>query len=217
MNLRGPDLSAEELASWLNPFGERPIVILHGGSASGPFVPALSGPNRIVITGTRSGEEVNYTRFGERLADVIASAEADINRDGTTSVLEAALSAAQRVRAEYAEASRLVSEHALIDDNGDKLGTPADWFEGIRVSKRPDKGSAAVDGFRAHQIALISTDADKMLTPEQRRVRDRLEQELETIRARKAALPEADYLRQIDSVLQKLAPLYLPSTDKPAR
>jgi hypothetical protein len=110
-----------------------------------------------------------------------------------------------------------VSEHALIDDNGDKLGTPADWFEGIRVSKRPDKGSAAVDGFRAHQIALISTDADKMLTPEQRRVRDRLEQELETIRARKAALPEADYLRQIDSVLQKLAPLYLPSTDKPAR
>jgi hypothetical protein len=213
LNLRGPDLAAEELAGWLAPLDKRPVVILNGGSASGPFVPVLSGPNRIVITGTRSGEELNYARFGERMADEIANPNADIDQDGSTSLLEAALSAAQRVRAEYAEDNRLVSEHALIDDNGDKLGTPAEWFEGTRVVKRPDKGGA-VDGFRAHQIALVPTDTDKLLTPEQRRMRDQLEQELEKLRARKGTLTDAVYLNELEVILRKLAPLYLPAASK---
>ena len=210
LNVRGPDVSSEELAGWLAPLKERQVIIVNGGSASGPFVPLLSGPNRIVISATRSAEEVNYARFGERFADAVGSAEADIDRDGSTSVLEAFLSASQRVNAEYKEANRLASEHALIDDNGDKLGTPAEWFEGVRVVKRPDKGGA-VDGFRAHQIALMTTAAEQTLTAEQRRTRDGLEQELEKLRARKAQLAEPEYLRELEIILRKLAAIYLPT------
>ena len=77
--------------------------------------------------------------------------------------------------------------------------------------KRPAKGGA-VDGFRAHQIALITTEAEQTLTAEQRRTRDGLE--LEKLRARKAQLAEPEYLRDLESILQKLAAIYLPPPPK---
>jgi hypothetical protein len=207
-NLHGPDVSAEELAGWLKPLERRPVVLVHGGSASGPFVPALSGPQRIVITATRSGDEVNYARFGEKFAAAVASPDADLDQDGTTSLLEAFLFAAKQTQSFYADATRMLTEHALIDDNGDKLGTPADWFKGTRVVKRPDNSSAAADGLRAHQIALIESPETRALSPEQRAQRDTLEQQLEKIRARRSQLPEADYLREIEMVLRQLAAIY---------
>ena len=40
-----------------------------------------------------------------------------------------------------------MTEHALIDDNGDGQGTPADWFQGIRVVEvRGDCGGDAGGG-----------------------------------------------------------------------
>ena len=77
LNLRGPDVSAAELREWLAPF-QRPMVIVHGGSASAPFLNALSGPNRIVITATENANEINYARFGERFATAVSNPDADI-------------------------------------------------------------------------------------------------------------------------------------------
>ena len=76
-NLRGPDLSATELAALLKPF-KRPVAVIDTASASGPFINKLSAPNRVVITATRSGFEVNYTRFGKYLAEAIADPKADL-------------------------------------------------------------------------------------------------------------------------------------------
>ena len=94
-NLRGPDLSATELAALLKPF-KRPVAVIDTASASGPFINKLSAPNRVVITATRSGFEVNYTRFGKYLAEAIADPKADLDKDGQTSLLEAFLMAARR-------------------------------------------------------------------------------------------------------------------------
>ena len=176
LNLRGPDITAEELSEWLAPL-KRPVVVIHGGSASAPFLAALSAPNRVVITATASGDEVNYARFGERFAENIGNRAADIDQDGQTSLLEAFLSAAQQVRTFYTEAGRMASEHPLLDDNGDKLGVSPDWFRGTRVVKRPEN-SQPVDGFRARQIVLMDTAAEKALTPGQRLLRDQYEQEI---------------------------------------
>ena len=170
LNLRGPDITADELAEWLAPL-QRPVVVVHGGSASAPFLVAVSATNRVVITATASGDEVDYARFGERFAESIGSPSADIDQDGQTSLLEAFLSAARQVGNFYAEAGRMASEHPLLDDNGDKLGVPPDWFRGTRVVKRPESGQP-VDGFRAHQIALVGDAAERALTPEQRQRRD---------------------------------------------
>ena len=210
-NLRGPDVSGAELAQWLTPMAERTVIVVHGGSASGPFIPLFSGRNRIIISATRSGDEVNYARFGERFAHAIASSRADLDQDGSTSLLEAFLQAAKEAQTLYTENGRMATEHALLDDNGDKLGTPVDWFQGVRVVKRPDGQTAAPDGFRAHQLALLEASNAPVLTPEQRQLRDELEQELEAVRRRQGQLSEPEYLRELERVLRRLSELYSPA------
>lgn len=206
LNLRGPDLTAAELAGWLNEV-RRPVVLVHGGSASAPFLTALSRPGRIIITATRSGHETNYARFGGYFAQAIASTEADIDRDGQTSLLESFVTAARRVRAFYDENARLVTEHPLIDDNGDGQGTPADWFRGTRVIRQPE-GSHEPDGDRARLIALVPTEAERELAPEQRERRDQLERELAALRARKEAMASEAYDAALEAILRQLASVY---------
>ena len=52
------------------------------------------------------------------------------------------------------------------------------------------------------------SDAEKSLAPEFRAQRDKLELEVEALRARKAKLPEAEYYAQLEPLLVKLARLY---------
>lgn len=207
LNLRGPDLSATALGEWLDPL-ERTLIFIHGGSASAPFINRLSKPNRILMTATRSGTELNYARFGERFARVISSREGDANQDGQVSLLEAFVSAAQSVEQFYKDEGRLASEHALIDDNGDSVGTPSDWFRGERLVKQPE-GDTIPDGFRSRQIAFIASEQERLLTPDQRFARDRLEAELETLRSKKSAMDENEYYQQLEQVLLKLGEIYL--------
>ncbi len=204
-NLRGPDLTPAELAGWLVPF-ERPLVLVHAFSASAPFLPALTGTNRVVVTATRSGHEVNYSRFGDHLAAVLADPAADLDRDGQTSLLEAFLAAAARVAEFYKTEGRLATEHALIEDNGDGRGTPADWFRGVRAVKRPAAG-AWPDGTRAHQIHLLPGAAERALSPETRARRDALEREVFRLREHKTGRPEAEYYRDLERLLLELAEL----------
>lgn len=77
-NLRGPDVSATELAEWLQET-KRPVVIVNCASASGPFINQLSGENRVIVTATKSGTEQNYARFGEFLSHAIASPDSDLD------------------------------------------------------------------------------------------------------------------------------------------
>ena len=49
-NLPGPDLSAMELDAMLEPHSDIRWVIVNGAPSSGPFIQALSAPNRVVVT-----------------------------------------------------------------------------------------------------------------------------------------------------------------------
>src|ERR1019366_3632334 len=139
------------------------LVVIQCASASGPFLNALSATNRVIITATRSGSEVNATRFGGYLARAIADPAADLDKDGQTSLLEAYLDASRRVALFYKEQGRLMSEHALLDDNGDGLGTPPEWFRGVRAVKSA-AGGKSVDGVRAHQVFLVRGEAERLLS-----------------------------------------------------
>lgn len=205
-NLRGPDVTANELAEWVKPLS-MPVAIINCASASGPFINAISGPNRVVVTATKSGSEHNYARFGEYLSQSISDKNADLDKDGQTSLLEAYLAASAGVQDFYKQESRLATEHALIDDNGDALGTPADWFQGFRAV-RSAKSGALPDGNRANQFVLIPSENDHQLTPEIRTQRDELELQVAELRARKSQLPEDDYYRQLEPLLVELAKLY---------
>lgn len=209
-NLRGPDVAAGELAEWLKPI-ERPIAVINCASSSGPFLNELSGPNRVVVTATRSGHEYNFARFGEFLSAAISDPQADLDKDEQTSLLEAFLLASSRLQEFYSSEGRLMTEHALLDDNGDKLGTPADWFQGVRAVKSAKSG-AAVDGLRAAQWHLVQSVREERLPVETRERRDQLEQELAQLRLRKAELPEDEYLSLIEPLLVELAKLYESAT-----
>jgi hypothetical protein len=205
-NLRGPDVSADELAAWLKPV-TRPVAVIDCSSASGPLLNRLSAANRVVVTATRSGDESNYARFGGFLAEAIADPSADLDKDGQTSLLEAYLTAGGRTEEWYKSQSRLATEHALLDDNGDGLGTPAGWFRGVRATKRAKDG-AALDGVRAHQMHLVPGDRERELSPEVRRRRDEIERQVAALREEKATLGEEEYYRRLEPLMVELARLY---------
>jgi hypothetical protein len=213
-NLRGPDFSATELAAWLKDF-RRPLAVIDTSSSSGPFLAKLSVPGRVVITATRSGYEQNYARFGQYLSEAIANSEADLDKDGQTSLLEAYLSASRRVAEFYKAEGRLANEHALLDDNGDGLGTPADWFRGIRAVKKARDG-AALDGLRAQQFCLVRSQAERDLPAQVRIRRDELELGIAHLRESKSTLAEDEYYRRLEVLLLELAKLY-ETNSAPAR
>jgi hypothetical protein len=204
-NLRGPDISAADLAAWLKPL-RRPAVIINTGSSSAPFIASLSAQDRIVITSTRSGSEQNYARFGKYLAASLTDSEADLDTDGTVSVLEAFLAASRRTAEFYKTEGRLATEHALIDDNGDSMGTPADWFKGLRAVKKSDK-NAAVDGGAARHVSLIPSASEKTWTADLIKQRDNIEARLAALREVKASMKEDDYYAKIEPLLLELARL----------
>jgi hypothetical protein len=205
-NLRGPDVALKELAEWLNPI-ESTVAVIDCTSASAPLVGAASGPNRVVITATKSGSELNYARFGQYLASAVASSEADLDKDDQTSLLEAYLTACRGVAEFYENDARLATEHALLDDNGDGLGTPAAWFRGLRATKRAKEG-ASLDGLRAHQLHLVRSERESQLPSQVRERRDEIEREIAALRDRKTELAEDAYYDQLQPLMVELARLY---------
>jgi hypothetical protein len=205
-NLRGPDLATDELSAWLDA-NQRPLVLINTAPASAPFLQTLARPGRVVMCATKSGNQNSATRFGGFLAEALARADADLDRDGQVSALELFLGAATAVEASFKADGLLATEHALLDDNGDGRGVRADWFQGIRAVKTAADGLTA-DGLRAHQLHLLPSAAERALTAEQRRDRDRLELDLAELRSRRAQLGEAAYYEQVEALLVRLAQVY---------
>jgi hypothetical protein len=205
-NLRGPDVSAAELRDWLRPFHRR-LAVVNTASASAPFLTALSATNRVIVTATRSGREQNFTRFGLAFARALTRTEADLDKDGQVSLLEAFLNASREVAQFYKVENRLATEHALLDDNGDSLGTQADWFRGLRAVRKP-KENAAIDGLLARQFVLVPSAGDSNQTVEQRARLDELERAVFTYREKKSQLGEAEYYAGLEKLLMELAQFY---------
>lgn len=215
-NLRGQDVSVEDFVKWLAPVS-CPVAIANCASASGPFLKPLAGPNRVVVTATKSGSENNFARFGEHLSAAIGDPTYDLDKDGQTSLFEAYLSASRRTLAFYEAEGRLATEHSLLDDTGDGLGIRADFFRGIRLVKKV-QGEASVDGRLAHQFHLVRSDSEQKLSPETRRLRDKLEMAVIQLRDRKADFDSDDaYYAQLEGLLVDLANAYESSGLQPTK
>lgn len=209
-NLEGPDLSGSDLAAWLKPV-QHPVVVINTSSSSAPFMPVLAGPNRTIITATRSGNERNFARFGQSLAASLDDPAADYDQDGRLSLLEWFLRASSRTTEFYLAEGRILTEHALIDDNGDGKGTPAEWFRGLRATTKT-KDKTPVDGTRAHQRSLSPDPSSQTMTLEQLAERDKIEAEINALREKKRGLAEEEYYRLLEPLLRQLAGLYDKST-----
>jgi len=205
-NLRGQDVSAAELSQWLEPI-KRPLAVINASSSSAPFINRLTAAGRVIITATRDGYEQNYSRFHKYFAAAVGDLQADLDKDGQTSLLEAFIFADHGVAEFYSAAGRMATEHALLDDNGDGLGTRASWFKGIRpvISARD---GAELDGYRAHQFHLIPSQFDRKIPPDLRQQRDQLELQIIRLRDAQTGPPNEAYLSQLETLLLQIAQIY---------
>ncbi|MCB1224821.1 MAG: hypothetical protein KDK99_03315 [Verrucomicrobiales bacterium] len=208
-NVEGPDFTPKDLQQWLRSW-QGPLVLVHTGSASQPFAKALAGPERVCVTATKSGSEVFSTRFGLPFARAMGGElKADLDQDGQVSVLEAFLDAAAEVRDFYQSEERLATEHALLDDDGDGVGTRSERFDGVDLREKPGQGTTAVgDGARARRVVLVRSAEERQLTPEQRARRDELEMALEDLKKQRDSLDAAGFEKRARAILLELARMY---------
>lgn len=190
INLPGPDLSAGEFATLLDPFGTRPLIVVNATSASGDWVRALARPGRVVLTATRSGAEREETQFGSHFAAALASDDADRDKDGRLSVLEAFEYARREVVRAYERDQRLRTEHPLLDANGDGVGTMEP------VATEGDGAAAAT--------VYLGGGATRPLTG-LAAVRDSLEREVAKLRGLKPSMEPGAYDRRLEDLLLELA------------
>ena len=202
-NLKGPDISAEEISKAISQINAKWLIV-DCSSSSGPFINALSGQNRIVITATKSGAEQNYTRFGAYLSQAITDPSADLDHDDCVSILEAFLAASNRVAQFYENEGRLATEQALLDDNGDSRGTPAAFYRGARPVKAPANG-LKLDGPFASRMLVSSFGQLDLRTNEQRARSDSLAVEIESLRTRKKDLQEDEYYKELERLFLEMA------------
>lgn len=214
-NLVGEDVSDKELSAWLDKV-RRPVAVIGCFSASGGFLPKLSSKNRVVVSATRSASELNYSRFGQHIANSISDAASDLDHDREVSLLEAFLAASTNTQQFYVDNGRLASEHAILDDNGDKTGTSSDFFVGVRVVGNA-KSKKAPDGKRAAKLILSSLPGAIRLTAEQAKVRAKLESQVDALRSLKGQIPPQDYYDQLELLFLQIAQLYTDAeTSSPA-
>ena len=122
------------------------------------------------------------------------------------SVLEAFLIASRRVGEFYRENDRLVSENALLDDNGDGMGTPADWFRGVRSQKKA-KGKSSADGKLSRLVFPVIPPAEKDIPAPLRKKRLAAEVKIETLRSIKKTIDAELYYRDLEKLFLDLAAL----------
>jgi hypothetical protein len=201
-NLPGPDLTASEWSLLLDGLGERPVAVVNTSSASGPFAEALAADNRTVITATKTGGERNETRFARYFAEALSGEAADLDKDGVLSLLEAFTYTRAEVARSYEQENLLLTEHAILEDDGDGRGSEEPSIDG------PDGARAA--GFR---LAASTADRPRVavdaagdstlarLLTEQAELEDRVG----ALRGLREQMDPEEYDRELETLLVELA------------
>lgn len=195
-NLPGPDLTPADFEPLLKGIKSRHLVFANTASASGPFIQALAGPGRTIVTATRNGTERFATLFGGYFVDALAGADADTDKNRRVSVLEAFTYAKREVATAYEREGIMLTEHALLNDSG---------TEGV-----PDPSPDGKQGKVAAVLALGSTAAADPL-PEDPKVRalyvERrdLERRIEALKLLKGSMPPERYTGELEKLATDLA------------
>jgi len=179
-NVPGPDVTASDLAVWLQPLAARQQLIVLATSSSGGALTKLQRENRIVITATKTGGERNATRFAEQWVKALTSNEADRDKNEWVTAQEAFDYAQRKVADAFKGNAALATEHARLE------GTHPELIALARL------GNAKAMPTDAQLNALFAE-------------RVRIETEFDTVKTRKAGLPDDRYYEELEKVLVGLA------------
>ncbi|HEX6997394.1 MAG TPA: hypothetical protein VF322_04565 [Gammaproteobacteria bacterium] len=178
LNLKGPDLDGDEIAELLAGIPAGSQLVMNATSASGAVLESWKADGRTVITATRSGAERNATRFAEHWAAALSNDAADVNKNGSVSAQEAFDFAARAVADSFESEGTLATEHPQL------VGDAAARFTVARLSER------------------------RATTPEGERLSaeiERLEGEIDALRARREQMDPAAYQEELERLLVQLA------------
>jgi hypothetical protein len=195
LNLPGPDLTAAEIAAMCDRIASRRQLIVDTTSASGGAMHALEKPGRAVIAATKSGTEKNATVFARYWVEAFEDPSADADKSDSVSAMEAFLYATGKTSSFYDAEKRLATEHAVFNDVGH--GEPV---------REPGNGQ----GMLLSNFTLLRLGASQLAAndPAKRALLDKkeeLEQKIDTLKYRKAAMDPADYKQQLTDALVELS------------
>ena len=198
LNIPGPDLTGVDYARLLGRVATQRVAFLDLTSASGDMLAVLSGPNRVIITATRTALERNESHFATYFVKAFAEDVADTDKDGRVSLLEAYRYAVAETRRLYEADGRMLTEHAQLDDDGDKKGTA-------------DPDGRTGDGLIARRYFLDATavvaragSTDARL-PSLYGEKFALEDDIDALKMRKPSLAAVAYDAELERLLIALA------------
>jgi hypothetical protein len=195
-NLPGPDMTPDDFAPLLKKLKSQHVVLVDTSSASGPFVDALAAPGRTIVAATRNGAERFATLFGGYFVDGLTGTEADTDKNGRISVLEAFTFAKREVGVAYEREGIMLTEHPILSDNGEKTGTQtpaADGKQG-RVASVLTLGSSTAE-------VLPADPKVRALYVERRD----LERRIEALKLLKDSMEPAKYASELERLATELA------------
>ena len=198
LNIPERDLSAADYAELVDGLDADCVVFVNTASASAPFIGALSAPDRVVITATRSGTQRNATSFPTFMVEALTSAAAaDRDKDGALSVREVFTYAADKTAQSFEETGTLATERALLDDTGDGSGHSAEELQDAA------EGALAASTFLRRAAGGVAAG----VSPDQRRAQEALRREIAELQSRKSQLAEDAYYDQLETLFVRLARL----------
>ena len=176
--------------------GERNTIFVTTASASGPFIKALSRDKRLVITATSSAREYHATLFADYFIAAFTEPGADRDKDENISMLEAFDYARREVRRSFESEKRLLTEHALLDDNGDGSGSlnPGESSEDGALAQRIflQPPWSAASGASAAVLAMLQQ-------------KQQIEISIRELKLQRESLAAVNYYNQLEVLLVELA------------
>ena len=193
-NLVGPDLTVDEWAALVKPLAGR-VAFVNASSGSFPFLAALAGKGRVVLTANDSAAQQFETVFPGFFIKAFAEDAADRDKNGKVSLLEAFAFASSEVKNSFEQKGQLATERALLDDTGGGVGR--------------DLETSGKDGQLA-QITYLQPDVPPGMAgnPELAnlmRRRAEVEDRLNLLKSNKDTMPADRYADELERVLLELA------------
>ncbi len=197
-NIPGPDLGMTDYNKLLEPLSAQRVAFLSLFSGSGDFVGVLSGPGRIIVTATKTGFERNEVFFPKYFVEAFEKDGADVDKDGRVSLFEAFDYGNKETKRFYEDDVRLQTEHAMLDDNGDRKG-----------SHEPDPRAADGDGATSRTFFLAgkvsAAAAQNPVLSKLLQEKADIEAAIETLRKAKPTMDVTVYETQLEKLILDLA------------